>query len=146
MTSNFTELFNRDLDKLKVEIESFQNPENIWRKVGNIKNSAGTLCLHLAGNLQHFIGTVLGETGYVRDREFEFSGRPVDIQRLLSEIESARKVINQVLPSLTQERLSQPFPIDVLKDGSSVEKFVMHLYGHLNWHLGHIYYLRRILE
>jgi len=42
-------LYNRDLNKLKFEIESYKNEESIWKIDKNIWNSAGNLCLHLVG-------------------------------------------------------------------------------------------------
>ena len=44
-----------------------------WQKPTESGNSFGHLVLHLAGNLNHFAGTRLGQTGYVRDREREFT-------------------------------------------------------------------------
>ena len=63
----------RDLDKLEKEIASYPDRNALWMVRGDIKNPAGNLCLHLCGNLQHFIGAILGQSGYVRDREKEFS-------------------------------------------------------------------------
>ncbi len=146
MTSLLAELFQRDLEKLKKEVQNFDSEEHIWHNVPGVVNSSGTLCLHILGNLQHFIGAVLGETGYIRDREFEFSGKPVELSGIIKEIDVTRNVIAQTLKGLKPEDLQKPFPIDVFKDNSSTEKFLFHLYGHLNWHLGQINYLRRILE
>jgi len=66
-------IFVRDLKKLKSEIESYKNEKNIWTKDRNITNSAGNLCLHIIGNLNWFIGGQLGDTGYIRRRDLEFS-------------------------------------------------------------------------
>ena len=77
MIETLSQLFLRDLDKLKTEITSFKDEKKIWEISGDIKNSAGNLCLHLCGNLQHFIGAVLGNSGYVRNRDAEFSRKNV---------------------------------------------------------------------
>lgn len=66
-------LFERDLDKLIHEIESYQNESNIWITDKEISNSAGNLCLHLMGNINTYIGATIGGTNYVRNRELEFS-------------------------------------------------------------------------
>ena len=73
ITDALTGLFERDLQRLKTEIELYRVEENIWIVKEGIGNSAGNLCLHLLGNLSHFIGGKLGHTGYVRHREDEFS-------------------------------------------------------------------------
>ncbi|MGB5288816.1 MAG: hypothetical protein WBN42_10030, partial [Ignavibacteriaceae bacterium] len=67
MTEILIQLFKRDLEKLKSEISFFKDEENLWKISGDIKNSAGNLCLHLCGNLQHFIGAVLGNSDYIRN-------------------------------------------------------------------------------
>lgn len=146
MTSSISSLYLRDLEKLLKEIELFQDEQNLWKTSGSLKNTSGTLVLHITGNLQHFIGTILGNTEYKRDREFEFSGTPVSKDRLIMEIAAASKLIESIIPTLSPEDLNETFPVDVFHDNASVEKFLIHLYGHLNWHLGQINYLRRVLE
>ena len=73
LTQVLTSLFNRDLDRLQKEIELYSNENTIWHTEKGIANSAGNLCLHLIGNLNTYIGKELGSTGYVRNRELEFS-------------------------------------------------------------------------
>ena len=97
-------------------------------------------------NLEHFIGTTLGDNGYVRDREFEFGGKNVSKAALAKRIDSAKDAIANTLRKLSESDLSATYPINVLKDNATTEQFILHLYGHLNWHLGQINYLRRILE
>ena len=64
MKAIISQLLQRDLEKLKTEISSFKDEKKIWEISGEVKNSAGNLCLHLCGNLQHFIGAALGNSGY----------------------------------------------------------------------------------
>jgi len=77
------EIFIRDLNKLKSEIELYKNESDIWVIAKEIKNSAGTLCIHLNGNLKHFIGAILGGTDYKRDRDSEFTIRNISKTELL---------------------------------------------------------------
>jgi hypothetical protein len=65
--------YKRDLEKLKTEINLYNNENNLWIIDKNISNSAGNLCLHLIGNLNHFVGAILGKTDYIRNRDLEFS-------------------------------------------------------------------------
>lgn len=78
-----TKLFNRDLDKLKEEIELYNNEKDLWLIKNEINNSTGNLCLHLEGNLNHFIGTVLGKTGYIRQRDLELSLKDIPKNRIV---------------------------------------------------------------
>ncbi len=72
------EVLLRDLDKLQKEIEQYPTEESIWVIKKDIKNSAaGTLVLHLCGNLQHYIGVGLGKSDYKRDRDKRNSARGV---------------------------------------------------------------------
>ena len=141
---SLTELYNRDLDQLSKEISLYKNEEDIWRVSGEIKNSAGNLALHLVGNLQHFVGALLGDTGYVRDRENEFNARNVPRVEILSEVETTREVITRVLPLLTAEMLASATS-DKIPFNMTNEQFLLHLYGHFGYHLGQINYHRRLL-
>ena len=140
------QLFNRDIDKLKLEIESFKNEENLWQLEGQISNTAGNLCLHLIGNLNHFIGAVMGNSGYVRDREAEFNNKNIDRDQLIKMILDTKTIVASSLNDFEQEKLSDTYPIKVFGEDMTYEFFLIHLVTHLNYHLGQINYLRRILD
>lgn len=138
--------FERDLNKLKFEIESYQDENNLWFIEGAILNSSGNLCLHLIGNLNAYIGANLGNTGYIRDRPFEFSGKHIARQDLFQKIDQTLSMINNTLDSLTEEELKQEYPKIVFKEKMSTEYFLIHLTTHLTYHLGQINYHRRLLD
>ena len=146
MIETSTQLFLRDLEKLKTEISSFKDEKNIWKISGDIKNSAGNLCLHLCGNLQHFIGAVLGNSGYVRKRDEEFSKKNVPIRELVAEIELTTKAVKLTLDSLSDAKLNEIFPSNIFGEGTTIRMFLIHLIAHLNYHLGQINYQRRLLD
>lgn len=139
-------LFNRDLEKLKTEISSFKDEKKIWVISGEIKNSSGNLCLHLCGNLQHFIGAVLGNSGYVRNRDAEFSRKDVPIRELVAEIELTTKAVEKTLKELKEEKLEAIFPINVFGYEMTTGFFLTHLATHLNYHLGQVNYHRRLID
>ena len=95
MTESLNKVLQRNLQQLKKELAAYGKEEDIWRIEGEIANSAGNLCLHLCGNLQHFIGTVLGKTGYIRHRDAEFSTRDVPLSELQLLIDTTMKEISQ---------------------------------------------------
>ena len=111
----------------------------------NVKNSAGNLCLHICGNLQHFIGATLGNSGYIRKRDAEFSRKNVPAKLLVDEIETTIKVVEKTLNELKEEDLQNTFPINVFGYEMTTGFFLVHLAGHLNYHLGQINYHRRLL-
>ena len=140
------ELFTRDLNRLKVEIQSYTNYKVMWTTTGDIKNSAGNLCLHLTGNLNHFIGNGLSNNGYVRDREFEFSCEYMDKNELLKQIDDVIEVVDAGLSQLNEDQLNDDFPIQIWQANVSTVFFLIHLHSHLNYHLGQINYHRRLLD
>jgi uncharacterized damage-inducible protein DinB len=140
------QLFVRDLEKLKTEITSNKDEENLWKISGDIKNSAGNLCLHLCGNLQHFIGAVLGKTGYVRKRDEEFNRKNIPISELVAEIDLTIKAVQKTLNELKEEELKKTYPINVFGNEMSTGFYLTHLTTHLNYHLGQINYHKRLLD
>ena len=139
------ELYERDLNKLKTEIEQFGDEADLWKTSGAITNSAGNLCQHLVGNLQHFIGAILGDSGYVRDRDSEFAGRNSSKEELLKEIDTTLAVVTQTLSRLGDEDFAKTYPIEVFGEPITTGFFLTHLTTHFNYHLGQINYHRRLL-
>ncbi|WP_317896842.1 DinB family protein [Aurantibacillus circumpalustris] len=139
-------MFSRDLNKLKTEIESYKNEAILWEVDTNISNSAGNLCLHLIGNLNAFVGAELGKSGYVRQRELEFSTKNVPREELIKKIAETLLVVISTLDNLTEEDLKKDFPLKVFENKTSTEFFLIHLITHLSYHLGQINYHRRLLE
>lgn len=138
-------LFDRDLNKLKLEIESYQNESQVWAIDKNISNSAGNLCLHLIGNLNTYIGAEIGKTGYIRNRELEFSLKDVPGSELIEKIENTILVVNKALDTLTETDLEAIYPLVVFEKEMTTGFFLIHLSTHLAYHLGQINYHRRLL-
>lgn len=138
-------LFNRDLNKLKTEIDSYQNESQIWQIDKNISNSAGNLCLHLIGNINTYIGAELGKTGYIRDRPLEFSLKDIPRSELISKIEQTIVMVNITLDSLTEADLEAIYPQIVFEKEMTTGFFLVHLATHLGYHLGQINYHRRLI-
>jgi len=139
-------LFKRDLNRLKSEIESYQNESNIWLIEANILNSAGNLSLHLIGNLNTYIGGVLGKTDYIRNRPLEFSLKNIPQKELIIKIEETIVVIEESLKRITQNELDAEFPLLVLEEKTSTAFLLVHLATHLAYHLGQVNYHRRLLD
>ena len=136
----------RDIEKLKTEIELYKNPEKIWIIDKEILNSAGNLCLHLIGNLNHFIGATLGNTGYVRNRDEEFTIKNVPTDELINKIDTTLKIVNQTLNDLKEEQLKEDFPILFANNKITTGDMLINIVTHLNYHLGQINYHRRLLD
>ncbi len=146
LKESFIELFDRDLNKLKDEISLFNSEEDLWKISGKIKNTAGNLCLHLCGNLKTFIGANLGNSGYIRNRDAEFSGTNIPKEDLIKNIDETIEAVNSALTYMDEKELDNIYKQDFLKKNVSTAFFLVHLIGHLNYHLGQINYLRRMLS
>lgn len=146
LVETFKSLFNRDLLKLKQEIESYNDQSRLWYVEPGISNSAGNLCLHLVGNLNHFIGATLGSTGYVRNRELEFSKKNVPVSELIKQIDSTITVVDETLNKLSDGILDEQFPLPFADQNVSTMHMLTHLVMHLSYHLGQINYYRRLYD
>jgi uncharacterized damage-inducible protein DinB len=144
MTTILAGALARDLRALRREIEAYGDERDLWKPLPGITNTAGTLVLHLAGNLQHFVGAVLGGSGYERDREAEFARRDVPRQELLQLVDRSLGVVEGTLPTLPEERLAEPYPQAVGGVTVTTGDFLVHLATHLAYHLGQLDYHRRI--
>jgi hypothetical protein len=143
--SSIRNVLVRDLEAVREEVLAYPDEESLWQRVPGIGNSGGNLALHLAGNLQHFVGSVLGETGYLRDRDSEFDPAKRPRSFLLEELSAARLAVATTLDRLPETRCSEAFSIEFAGRRLSVDQFLVHLATHLAFHLGQIDYHRRIL-
>ncbi|MCO6483803.1 MAG: DUF1572 family protein [Flavobacteriales bacterium] len=137
-------LFHRDLRTLRKEIEAIRE-QDLWRNTDGVTNSAGNLCLHICGNLRHFIGHVLGGDDYRRDRPREFNTRGLSKEELLGIVDHTMIAVDQVLGEVSDEACNSPFPGETPVEAKDTCQFLLYLYGHMNYHLGQVNYLRRIL-
>ena len=145
LTENLTKLFERDILKLKTEISAYTDESKLWITAAGISNSGGNLCLHLLGNLQHYIGGVLGGSGYVRNRPEEFSQKNIPVSEMTKTIDQTLTVVTQTIHSLSAETLAKDYPEKVLDQVWETEIFILHLLAHLSYHLGQINYHRRLV-
>jgi len=143
--SDLAFLFSRDLTRLGRQIEAFPNDETLWVTLPGVLNPAGNLALHIEGNLREFVGRQLGQLPYKRNRELEFSLRGMSRHEIGTRIAELRESIPAVVQDLSEEQMEMDYPEVVLEVATTTRQFLIHLYGHLNWHLGQVDYLRRIL-
>lgn len=146
MKDTLNYLFERDLKKLIDELNAYRKEENIWKINGEIKNSSGTLAFHLVGNLNHFIGAIMGKSGYERDRDAEFSARDISREELITMIQNTIQEINGAILQFPEDWFSRTYPLEVFGKPMTYELFTIHLVAHLNYHLGQVNYHRRLLD
>lgn len=135
----------RDIESTCRQLNAYPDEDSIWETPPGVANSAGTLALHIAGNLQHFIGARLGESGYVRDRDAEFALRNVARSELLADLDRAFAAVEETLEQASDEDLQQVFPDAVGGVHLPTGQFLLHLATHLAYHIGQLDYHRRLV-
>jgi hypothetical protein len=144
LSSELAALYGRDLTRLMQELQAFPGTEALWATAPGVANAAGTLTLHLEGNLREYIGRQLGHIDYTRDRPLEFSARGVEQTELVTRIEALHAFIPRVIRELSEQTLASPYPESLFATvPMSTVQCLIHLNGHFNYHLGQIDYLRR---
>jgi hypothetical protein len=141
----FINILARDLNKLKDEINLYKNESDLWKIKNEIKNSSGNLCLHLLGNLNHFIGAVIGNSGYVRNRDYEFTANNIARQDLIKQIEETSVVVKNALEKLSEEDFKKDFPVKFNNETLTTNLMLLNIVTHFNYHLGQINYHRRLI-
>jgi Protein of unknown function (DUF664) len=115
-----------------------------WSRPIEPGNSIGHLVLHLTGNLNHRVGALLGGTGYVRDREREFSEANIPSKTdTLAKLDDAVATFRRVVEGLDADRLAAPFP-DALYP--NVLDGLIALLAHFALHRGQMSYLARLVK
>ena len=145
-TKELNLLFQRDLTKLQEELQAYRNEENLWIVDGQITNSGGNLALHLIGNLRQFIAADLGGFGYERNRDQEFGATGKSRTALLEELDVVKEQVEKSLVTLDPNKLGDLSIHSFFGYQMTIGYFLIHLYGHFNYHLGQINYHRRLLD
>jgi uncharacterized damage-inducible protein DinB len=135
------------LEQQRDDVKKLAGPlteAQLWRKPVDPGNSVGHLILHLTGNLNHFIGGQLGGTGYVRDREREFTeANPPAKAALLADLDAAVATFRRVVETLTADQLAAPHPESRF---GTVLQALVHLVAHFALHWGQMSYLARLVK
>jgi hypothetical protein len=146
ITTVLIDLYSREIEKLKNEVLAFESDELLWRTPDAHIIPAGNQCLFLAGSLQHFIGNVIGDSGYIRNKEAEMKARNITRERLLEEIENMRQVVVDTLEQVSKTELQKQFPTNEFEEPVTTEFFLIHLLKNLSYHLGQISLLRQLVS
>lgn len=137
-------LIIRDVAGMIHQLRGYPEESAIWSTPGGITNPPGNLALHVAGNLRHNVGHILGGIEYTRDRDGEFSRAGAPVRELVAELEAASNAADATLRGFPDERLEEPFPMDIGGVQMSTGRFLAHICGHLAYHLGQVDFHRRI--
>lgn len=140
------QIYENDLQRVITEIESYKSEEDLWIIDERIPNSGGNLALHLIGNIKHFFGANLGKTGYVRERDLEFSDKNISRDEIINGLKEAITVLKSSLENLTDEEFNGDYPEEIYGGVQKTSAIAVYMLNHLNYHLGQINYHRRLLS
>lgn len=146
VVSNIRVIALRDLHDVRKEIELYPDETSLWELAEGINNPGGNLALHLAGNMHHFIGAVLGTSNYTRDRDAEFSTRGLTRAEVVERLDCAIAAVDRSLRHLSDDDLSKPFPERSGDFDLLTGQFLIHCLAHLGYHLGQLDYHRRMVS
>lgn len=135
----------RELGAVRRSVEVYPDDASLWVERRGLPNPGGTLVLHMAGNLQHFVGAVLGNSGYRRDRAAEFSRRGVSRADLLDEIDAAAEAVERGMNAISDDAMADAYPESIAGRSVATGDYLAHLAAHLAYHLGQLDYHRRVV-
>jgi uncharacterized damage-inducible protein DinB len=136
-------LITRELRAFRRELDAYPDDASVWRVIPGVPNTGGTLALHVAGNIQHFIGAIVGRDGYVRDRDAEFARRDVPRAELIAGLDAAIRAVERTFSSASDDLMQGAYPEPIATRTVAAADFLVHLVAHLAYHLGQIDYHRR---
>ncbi len=123
--------------------------EQFWTKPYSYGNSFGHLVLHVTGNLNTYIGAEIADTGYVRDREREFTepDKPPKTA-VLQNFDAAVAMVIETVEAQTAESLAEVPADSEGSHSSDRSRFAvfLHCAAHLNHHVGQMIYLEKELS
>ena len=146
ITTILIDLYGKELDKLKNEINAYESDELIWKSVEGAQVTGGNLCLYIAGNLQHNIGAMIGDSGYIRNKEAELKAKNVSRERLMEEIENTRQVVVDTLEQVSKSELLKVFPTKDFEEPVTTEYYLVHLLSNVGFNLGQIHMHRKVVS
>lgn len=135
------------LEQLRDQVRTLGEPlseQEFWTKPLDPGNSVGHLVLHLTGNLNHFVGAQLGGSGYVRDREREFTETQLPSKvEALQKLDEAVTMFRKVVSGLSAEQLAAAHPETRF---GVVMNALIHLLAHFALHRGQMSYIVRLVK
>ncbi len=143
--SNLINVLDRELQSVADQVKAYPSDSELWHVVDGISNSGGTLALHLCGNLRHFVGAILGNSGYVRDRPAEFAGITISRDDVIKTVQDTRDEVRSAIKALVDSQLEMTYPVQIAGVEMTTGLFLLHLMSHLAYHLGQMDYHRRLV-
>jgi hypothetical protein len=121
--------------------------QQFWRNPYAYGNSPGHLVLHLTGNLSYYIGAQIAGTGYVRNRDLEFTeSRKPAKNEVLQKFDQTMGMVIATIEKQSESDWLASFSGE--RDAVSKNRLTafVRLASHLYHHIGQLIYLHRELR
>jgi uncharacterized damage-inducible protein DinB len=132
------------------ELHNWADPlseDQFWRNPFSHGNSVGHLVLHLTGNLSYYVGARIAGTGYVRNRDLEFSEpRKLPKAEVLRKFDEAIATVLAAIGNQTEADWTAPYTAEREPDSKNRVTLFLRCASHLYHHVGQIIYLSRELR
>jgi uncharacterized damage-inducible protein DinB len=121
--------------------------EQFWHNPFSYGNSVGHLILHMAGNLNYYIGTQVAETGYIRDRDREFTEtEKPDKAKVMRAFDQTIAMVVATIQKQKPEDWMAAYSAE--REPEAEERFMIFLRcaGHAYHHVGQLIFLSKELR
>jgi len=121
--------------------------EQFWRNPFSHGNSVGHLVLHLTGNLSYYVGAQIAKTGYVRNRDLEFSEpRKLPKAEVLRKFDETISMVIATIEKQAEADWTALYTAEREPDSKNRVTLILRCASHLYHHVGQIIYLSRELR
>ena len=142
--------FSSEYRNRAAELHKWVDPlsdEQFWRNPFSHGNSVGHLVLHLTGNLNYYIGARIASTGYIRNRDLEFSeARMQPKADVLRKFDEAIATVIAAIENQTEADWTAPYSAEREPDSRNRVTLFLRCASHLYHHVGQVIYLSRELR
>jgi uncharacterized damage-inducible protein DinB len=136
------------LERVAAKLHKWVDPlsdEQFWRNPFSYGNDIGHLVLHLTGNLNYYIGSNIADTGYIRNRDREFTQQehPAKIE-VLQKFDEAIAMVVATIRQQSADDWSRDYAAErtIANDRFGI---VLDCTAHADHHVGQIINLAREL-
>jgi len=141
--------FIRRYEELGARVRELAEPltdAQFWTKPFAFGNSFGHLVLHLTGNLNYYIGAEIAGTGYVRDRDREFTeaARPAKAE-VMKRFNDAVAMVARAARAQSEEDWGKSYAAMREEDAANRFNIFLRCATHLHLHVGQMIYLQYAL-
>jgi len=141
IASGLTERYGALASRVR-ELAAPLTDDQFWLKPFPFGNSFGHLVLHLTGNLNYYVGAQIARTGYVRDREREFTEtRHLPKEEALENFDQAIAMVLRTVGTQSVEDWSASYSAVGAENVGNRFHMVLRCAAHLDHHLGQMIYL-----